>query len=79
LAPDFPAPFFRAGLDPYPVQGKGGGQGRQFHLDFPGEGMIHQEAYRPVFPGKGGLGESFRYQPGRILGFQGARQQEAGQ
>jgi hypothetical protein len=78
LTPDFTAGLFRKpGFDPYPVQGKGGGQGGQFHLDFPGDGMIHQKAYRPVFSGKRGLGESFRYQPGRLLGLQAAgRQQE---
>jgi hypothetical protein len=80
LPPDFPAGVFgKPGFDPYPVQGKGGGQGRKFHLDFPGQGMIHQETYRPVFPGQGGLGEGFRYQPGRFLGFQRARQQKARQ
>jgi hypothetical protein len=78
LTPGFPTGAFRKpGFDPYPIQGKGGRQGRQLHLDFPGEGMIHQEAYCPVFPGKGGLGKGFCYQPGRFLGFQAAgRQQE---
>jgi hypothetical protein len=78
LAPGFPAGAFRKpGFDPYPIQGKQGGQRGKFHLDFPGEGVIHQEAQGPVLPGKGGLGKAFRFQPGRALGFQaGGRQQK---
>jgi hypothetical protein len=80
LTPDLSAgALCNPGLDPYPIQGKGGRQGRQFHLHFPGEGMIHQEADGPVFPGKGGLRESRHLQPGRSLGFQEAGQEEKGQ